>query len=60
MIQGCSWQDCRGCHRFAEGLAYARNLLQALFKAQQVIVSAALRSVFAQQAAYMLRCNGIG
>jgi putative transposase len=28
MLQGCCWQRCRVHHRFAEGFAYARNLLQ--------------------------------
>jgi len=41
MFQGCSWQRCR--------VHFARNLLQTVPKAQQEMVPAALRSVFAQQ-----------
>ncbi|MDM7937787.1 MAG: IS256 family transposase [Cyanobium sp. CZS 48M] len=56
-LQGCVWQRCRVHHRFAEGFAYARNLLQrvpigAAFSAgvaHQGMVTAALRSVFAQE-----------
>ena len=51
MFQGSSWQRCRVHHRFAEGFAYARNLLQTVPKAQQEMVAAALRSVFTQQSA---------
>jgi transposase-like protein len=47
-LQGCVWQRCRVHHRFAEGFAYARNLLQCVPKAHQGMVTAALRSVFAQ------------
>lgn len=49
MLQGSCWQRCRVHHRFAEGFAYARNLLQTVPKAHQEMVAAALRSVFAQQ-----------
>jgi transposase-like protein len=48
-LQGCVWQRCRVHHRFAEGCAYARNLLQRVPKAHQGMVTAALRSVFAQE-----------
>jgi putative transposase len=41
MFQGSSWQRCR--------VHFARNLLQTVPKAQQEMVAAALRSVFAQQ-----------
>jgi transposase-like protein len=49
MFQGCCWQRCRVHHRFAEGFAYARNLLQRVPKAHQGMVTAALRSVFSQE-----------
>lgn len=49
MFQGCCWQRCRVHHRFAEGFAYARNLLQRVSKAHQGMVTAALRSVFSQE-----------
>ena len=49
MFKGCSWQRCRVHHRFAEGFAYARNLLQKVPKDQQEMAAAALRSVFTQQ-----------
>ncbi|CAK6696960.1 hypothetical protein BBFGKLBO_02156 [Synechococcus sp. CBW1107] len=41
MFQGCSWQRC--------SVHFARNLLQAVPRAQQEMVAAALRSVFTQQ-----------
>ncbi|MCS5694339.1 IS256 family transposase [Cyanobium sp. FGCU-6] len=41
MFQGSSWQRCR--------VHFARNLLQTVPKAQQEMVAAALRSMFAQQ-----------
>ncbi|MFM7087193.1 MAG: IS256 family transposase [Cyanobium sp.] len=50
-LQGSAWQRCRVHHRFAEGFAYARNLLQCVPKAHQGMVTAALRSVFAQETA---------
>jgi transposase-like protein len=40
-LQGCSWQRCR--------VHFARNLLQRVPKAHQGMVTAALRSVFAQE-----------
>ena len=40
MYQGCCWQRCR--------VHFARNLLQRVPKAHQGMVTAALRSVFAQ------------
>ena len=43
MFQGCSWQRCR--------VHFARNLLQRVPKAHQGMVTAALRSVFAQESA---------
>jgi putative transposase len=49
MFQGCCWQRCRVHHRFAEGFADARNLLQRVPKAHQGMVTAALRSVFSQE-----------
>jgi putative transposase len=49
MFQGCCWQRCRVHHRFAEGFAYARNLLQRVPKAHQGMFTAALRSVFSQE-----------
>ncbi len=42
-LQGCVWQRCR--------VHFARNLLQMIPKAHQGIVTAALRSVFAQETA---------
>jgi hypothetical protein len=51
MFQGCCWQRCRVHHHFAEVFAYARNLLQRVPKAHQGMVTAALRSVFAQETA---------
>jgi len=50
-LQGSVWQRCRVHHRCAEGFAYARNLLQCVPKAHQGMVTAALRSVFAQESA---------
>ena len=41
MFQGCCWQRCR--------VHFARNLLQRVPKAHQGMVTAALRSVFAQE-----------
>ena len=41
MLQGCCWQRCR--------VHFARNLLQRVPKAHQGMVTAALRSVFAQE-----------
>ncbi len=41
MFQGCSWQRSR--------VHFVRNLLQTVPKAQQVMVAAAMRSVFTQQ-----------
>ncbi|SBO42650.1 protein of unknown function [Cyanobium sp. NIES-981] len=46
-----NWPLCRVHHRYAEGFAYARNLLQWVSKAHQGMVTAALRSVFAQEKA---------
>jgi transposase-like protein len=43
MFQGCCWQRCR--------VHFARNLLQRVPKAHQGMVTAALRSVFAQESA---------
>ncbi|MCS5706444.1 IS256 family transposase [Synechococcus sp. FGCU-3] len=43
MLQGSSWQRCR--------VHFARNLLQRVPKAHQGMVTAALRSVFAQEEA---------
>jgi transposase-like protein len=40
-LQGCAWQRCR--------VHFARNLLQRVPKAHQGMVTAALRSVFAQE-----------
>ena len=40
MLQGSSWQRCLVHHRFAEGFAYARNLLQRVPKAHQSMVRA--------------------
>jgi putative transposase len=40
-LQGCSWQRCR--------VHFARNLLQRVPRAHQGMVTAALRSVFAQE-----------
>ena len=40
-LQGCAWQRCR--------MHFARNLLQRVPKAHQGMVTAALRSVFAQE-----------
>jgi transposase-like protein len=51
MFQGCCWQRCRVHHRFAEGFAYARILLQRVPKAHQGMVTAALRAVFSQESA---------
>ena len=42
-LQGCVWQRCR--------VHFARNLLQRVPKAHQDMVTAALRSVFAQETA---------
>jgi transposase-like protein len=42
-LQGCVWQRCR--------VHFARNLLQRVPKAHQGMVTAALRSVFAQETA---------
>ena len=42
-LQGCVWQRCR--------VHFARNLLQCVPKAHQGMVTAALRSVFAQETA---------
>ncbi len=42
-LQGCVWQRCR--------VHFARNLLQCVPKAHQGMVTAALRSVFAQESA---------
>jgi putative transposase len=42
-LQGCVWQRCR--------VHFARNLLQRVPKAHQGMVTAALRSVFAQESA---------
>ena len=42
-LQGCAWQRCR--------VHFARNLLQRVPKAHQGMVTAALRSVFAQESA---------
>jgi putative transposase len=42
-LQGCVWQRCR--------VHFARNLLQCVPKAHQDMVTAALRSVFAQESA---------
>jgi len=42
-LQGCVWQRCR--------VHFARNLLQCVPKAHQGMVTAALRSVFAQEGA---------
>ena len=42
-LQGCVWQRCR--------VNFARNLLQRVPKAHQGMVTAALRSVFAQETA---------
>lgn len=42
-LQGCCWQRCR--------VHFARNLLQRVPKAHQGMVTAALRSVFAQERA---------
>lgn len=42
-LQGCCWQRCR--------VHFARNLLQRVPKAHQGMVTAALRSVFAQEGA---------
>ncbi|MFN6354741.1 MAG: IS256 family transposase [Cyanobacteriota bacterium] len=42
-LQGCVWQRCR--------VHFARNLLQMIPKAHQGMVTAALRSVFAQETA---------
>jgi len=50
-LQGSVWQRCRVHHRFAQGFAYARNLLQCVPKAHQGMVTAALRSVFAEETA---------
>ncbi|WP_255111800.1 transposase [Synechococcus sp. RedBA-s] len=41
MLQGCCWQRCR--------VHFARNLLQRVPKVHQGMVTAALRSVFAQE-----------
>ena len=46
MFQGCCWQRCR--------VHFARNLLQRVPKAHQGMVTAALRSVFAQEDATSL------
>lgn len=43
MFQGCCWQRCR--------VHFVRNLLQRVPKAHQGMVTAALRSVFAQESA---------
>ena len=43
MLQGSCWQRCR--------VHFARNLLQRVPKAHQGMVTAALRSVFAQEKA---------
>jgi putative transposase len=40
-LQGCAWQRCR--------VHFARNLLQRVPRAHQGVVTAALRSVFAQE-----------
>ena len=48
MFQGYCWQHCRVHHRFKEGFAFARNLLQRVPKAHQGMDTAALRSVFSQ------------
>ena len=40
-LQGCVWQRCR--------VHFARNLLQRVPRAHQGMVTAALRSVFAQE-----------
>ncbi|MEB3331273.1 MAG: transposase, partial [Synechococcaceae cyanobacterium] len=42
-LQGCVWQRCR--------VHFARNLLQCVPRAHQGMVTAALRSVFAQETA---------
>ena len=42
-LQGCAWQRCR--------IHFARNLLPRVPKAHQGVVTAALRSVFAQETA---------
>ncbi len=47
-LQESVWQRCRVHHRLAADFAYARNLLQCVPKAHQGMVTAALRSVFAQ------------
>ena len=49
MFQGCCGQRCRVHHRFAEGFAYARILLQRVPKAHQGMVTAALRAVYSQE-----------
>jgi putative transposase len=46
-LQGCVWQRCR--------VHFARNLLQRVPKAHQGMVTAALRSVFAQESADEIR-----
>ena len=46
-LQGCVWQRCR--------VHFARNLLQRLPRAHQGMVTAALRSVFAQESAAEIR-----
>jgi putative transposase len=48
-LQGCAWQRCR--------VHFARNLLHRVPKAHQGIVTAALRSVFAQEDASETVCR---
>ena len=48
---GSWWQRYRVQYRFAEGFAYVRNLLQRVPNTRQGMVTAALRSVFAQEKA---------
>jgi transposase-like protein len=48
-LQGCVWQRCR--------VHFARNLLQRVPKAHQGMVTAALRSVFAQQDAAAVKAQ---
>jgi hypothetical protein len=49
--QACVWQRCRAHHHFTEGFAHAGNLLHRMPMSQQGMVTASLRSVFAQESA---------
>ena len=51
MLQGSCWQRCR--------VHFARNLLQRVLKAHQGMVTAALRSVFAQEKVLRSRPAGM-